>query len=188
MPETTTYSGAPIPVGTDAHQVPADLKKYANHVDPMLVLKAADEAERNARFADVPTGTLVSGTDRRIIWRKEGTGWDTVWSYTPWTRVSLLNSFTAGQTIYWSRIGDIVYWRGALMLPPVSSYPGGEYKAWCDVPTEARPIQNNQRFPAGTDAADPVNAAFRCTDGQFMAYCNPRTTAWLATSMVYRAA
>lgn len=188
MPENTTYSRAPIPVGSDADRVPADLKKYATHIDPLLNLKAADEAERNSLYADVPNGTLVSGTTRRAIWQKRDASWDTVWALTPWTRISLINSFTEGQAIYWSRVGEIVYWRGALKLPAAESYPGGSWMAWANVPTEARPIQNSQRFAVGCDAGSPVNAAMRCTDGQMMAFCGPRTTSWLSVDMVYRAA
>lgn len=91
----TDYSEAPIPQGTDAALVPADLQAYADHIDTQLVLRASSEADRDARYGDVPNGTIVVHTGDATEWIKvptsiDASGWVTHWRpTTPWTNCSL---------------------------------------------------------------------------------------------------
>ncbi len=70
MPGTLTYSGARYPLTTEADTVPADLLRFGTDIDQLLVLKAASIADRNANFANVASGTLVSCAALGVVWQK----------------------------------------------------------------------------------------------------------------------
>lgn len=82
MPELTPLAAIPIPLWDEADQVPPDLKAAFIAAEQGLVLRAINQADRDARYSDVPEGTIVSGTDQDAIWRKNATGWQTIWSDT----------------------------------------------------------------------------------------------------------
>lgn len=73
MPQNLTYSGARIPTTTEADTVPADLLRFGTDIDQMLVLKATSQADRDAKYANVNAGTLVSCAALGIVWQKIST-------------------------------------------------------------------------------------------------------------------
>lgn len=73
MPTTLTFSAARLPTTTEADTVPADLLRFGTDIDQMLVLKAASQADRDARLAGVNAGTLVSCAPLGILWQKTST-------------------------------------------------------------------------------------------------------------------
>lgn len=78
MPDTDPWTGIRVPLGNEADVVPADLARMREDFRDLLNLKAVNEADRNARYGDVPSGTLVSSTTTRDVWKKLDTGWKLV--------------------------------------------------------------------------------------------------------------
>lgn len=74
MPQSLTYSGARVPLTTEADTVPADLLRFGTDIDQQLVLKATSQADRDARFANVSKSTLVSCAALGIVWQKKADG------------------------------------------------------------------------------------------------------------------
>lgn len=73
MPNTP-LSKVPYPSGSDAPAAAADMMAAFMALDDRLVLKAVDEADRNARYAEAPVSTIVISGQSRRAWIKTGTG------------------------------------------------------------------------------------------------------------------
>jgi hypothetical protein len=74
MPGNLTYSGARYPLNTESDTVPADLLRFGTDIDQLLVLKAVSVSDRDAKFANVTAGTLVSCAPLGIVWQKKADG------------------------------------------------------------------------------------------------------------------
>lgn len=199
MVEYTPYGEIPIPTEFEADQVPADLKRAFYQVDPQLVLRARSELDRNTKYADVPRGTIVTGTEVEAVWRKRDTGsnsWDRLWSDSGWNEVNLLNSFqivSDASRPRWRRVGELVVWRGLIKLP--SGYNGAGpstpesdgWVAWCNVPGDALPSMNNETWPSFGGAGEEADAGIRYLDGQMHLYsqANGSRSLWFSTSFTY---
>lgn len=81
---TLTYSGAPYPETSDANDPPGDFLAFGNTLDQLVNLKATSTADRNARFANVAAGTIVTCNAESVVWMKTTTpptaaAWATVY-------------------------------------------------------------------------------------------------------------
>lgn len=86
MPNTP-LSKVPYPSGSDAPAAAADMMAAFMALDDRLVLKAVDEADRNARYAEAPTGSFCVSGESTTVWFKTGPGpteWFTLYSDTGW--------------------------------------------------------------------------------------------------------
>lgn len=86
MPNTP-LSKVPYPSGSDAPAAAADMMAAFMAMDDRLVLKAVDEADRNARYAEAPTGSFCVSGESKMVWFKTGPGpteWFTLYSDTGW--------------------------------------------------------------------------------------------------------
>lgn len=78
MPIFSKYAQIRTPVPPEANAVPADLAAMVDGFDRLVNLQAVDEADRDARYGDVPAGTLVSLTTRGQLTWKGLDGWQVV--------------------------------------------------------------------------------------------------------------
>lgn len=74
MPANLTFSAARIPLSTEADNVPSDLLRFGTDIDELLVLKATSVADRDAKYATVDAGTLVTCANLGIVWQKKADG------------------------------------------------------------------------------------------------------------------
>lgn len=198
MPEYTTNAKIPVPLWEEGDNIPPDMKRSFEFIDPMLVLRASSEADRNTRYNGVPVGTLVTCTVDKTLWRKEASGWSTLWSSSGWSTVTLINGFQTVSTASapaWRRIGDVVYWRGLIKLP--SDYVGYEsggspvsgWLDWCTCPADAVPSINGQIFPSYGLAAGENTGGLRYNLGgmSMASAANGSRNIWFGVSMSYPA-
>lgn len=189
MPDTNHPSGIRVPLGSDAFAPPADLSRFRDDVGPMLVYRATDEADRDARYGSLGIGQLVEATSKEAIWRKTATGWRTVWSWVDWTQVALLNSFTSPEGVFWKRVGDQVFWRGRIRMP--DDYTSG-YLSFCAVPADARPSTStaNHTFAAASNTPTGMSIVYVGSGAyayQLQAYAALPTAAYIPVAMTYLA-
>jgi hypothetical protein len=79
VPDTTTFGGDPIPTGPEGAWVPGSMMDYAESIDPKLVHTVADQAARDANFATLPAGHIVTCAPGKTVWMSLGGGlWHTV--------------------------------------------------------------------------------------------------------------
>lgn len=86
MPNTP-LSKVPYPSGSDTPAAAADMMAAFMSMDDRLVLNAIDQADRDARYSEAPTSTLVVSGPSQKIWLKTGDGptdWITIWEDTGW--------------------------------------------------------------------------------------------------------
>jgi len=113
MPDTSTYSGLPVPLYSEDADLPVALGDFRESIEPRINLVAESVADMQDRYGGVPAGTLVSVPDIPAIYQKlvtltntwrvvsEDTGWNTfsgaVWA-DDWSNVSSgwrrVNGFT----------------------------------------------------------------------------------------------
>ncbi len=84
MPDATTFGGDPIPTGPEGAWVPGSLMAYAESIDPKLIHAATSQADRDARFATLPAGSLVTWEAGGTVWLKLASGWQAIISDTGW--------------------------------------------------------------------------------------------------------
>ncbi|WP_106430255.1 hypothetical protein [Streptomyces sp. SPB78] len=96
---TIGYASLPVPAGGSAPVVPGDFAALATAVDKDLPKRATSRADRDARFAALPAGSIVTAPDG-TLWTKTSAGWLTVNApITPWDRtVSLKSGFQQGDS------------------------------------------------------------------------------------------
>ena len=86
MPNTP-LSRVPYPSGSDAPAAAADMMAAFMSMDDRLILKAVDEADRDSKYADAPTGSFCVSGESKMIWFKTGPGpteWFTLYADTGW--------------------------------------------------------------------------------------------------------
>lgn len=86
MPNTP-IAKIPYPSGSDAPAAAADMMAAFMNLDDRVVLKAIDAADRDSKYADAPTGSLVTSGPSKTVWLKHGpnpTDWTTVHEDTGW--------------------------------------------------------------------------------------------------------
>ncbi|RLL68127.1 hypothetical protein D7M15_16200 [Streptomyces sp. Z26] len=78
-----------MPGGGDGPLGPAALAALATALDPRLVHRVGDQADRDEEFADAPPGTLVIAADGTAWWRAAST-WVTLYEPVPaWRGITL---------------------------------------------------------------------------------------------------
>lgn len=86
---TIGYADLPVPGGGDGPLGPAALAALATALDPRLVHRVGDQADRDEEFADAPPGTLVIAADGTAWWRAAST-WVTLYEPVPaWRGITL---------------------------------------------------------------------------------------------------
>lgn len=83
----------PYPSGPDAPAAAADMMGLVMAMDPRLVLPAIDEADRDSKYANAPTSTMVVSGPSKKIWVKTGPG-PTDW-WVVYERQEVRTGFTA---------------------------------------------------------------------------------------------
>lgn len=182
MPANLQYSQARVPIGSEANAVPADLARFGDDIDQLLVLKAVDEADRDARYSTVTTGTLVSGTGTPKLWRKSASGWATVWYDSGWINQSLTadpSIMTMPVQLAYRRLGPEVWWRGAIQVQ--SSYTPNTFATALTMPGEARsPI--NIGTPYGVNSATVQGQVSILANGELRVWMNAVSSAFIDLS------
>ncbi|MFE9810715.1 hypothetical protein [Streptomyces sp. NPDC005548] len=108
----------PIPGGGDAPAGPGEFAALGLAIDPHLVQHVADQAERDAQYADAPLHTAVSAADGSL-WLKTSASantWATVYEPEPaWRPIELLAGYTSDTyTPQARRVGSHVWLRGRI--------------------------------------------------------------------------
>jgi hypothetical protein len=67
---TSPWSGTPLPDDLDADDVPAVLAAIFDNIDSQFNLVADDNADRDARYALLPAGSVVTTLDSFSMWLK----------------------------------------------------------------------------------------------------------------------
>ena len=73
MTTPTPYTGAPVSTASESPDWPASLWAYANTIDDQHVLYATSQANRDALYANVRAGAIVSCAALGIVWQKKTT-------------------------------------------------------------------------------------------------------------------
>lgn len=66
----TTFGKDPLPEMGEGAVVPAHLSSAFNSMDPRTVHVAVDEQDRDAQYAALPAGSIVSCPNKRMAWLK----------------------------------------------------------------------------------------------------------------------
>lgn len=72
---TTDLARLPYPSGGAAPYAAADLMALAKSLDPLVLLRATDEADRDAKYLGAAAGSIVVGTARDAVWQRTASGW-----------------------------------------------------------------------------------------------------------------
>lgn len=131
MPDTSSYSGLPVPLLTEAANGPDAFLQFRDVLEPHIVLFATSISDRDARYGPTPAGTLVSIPSIPAIYQKladgintwrvasEDTGWQNfsagVWAAN-WTDQGSAWRRTNGVTLVDLR----VTWTGDQITAPSS--------------------------------------------------------------------
>ena len=73
MTTPTPYTGAPVSTAGETPDWPASLWAYANTIDDQHILYATSQANRDALYANVRAGAIVSCAALGIVWQKTTT-------------------------------------------------------------------------------------------------------------------
>lgn len=86
MTDTSTYGKYPIPTSPEAPDAPAQFMNLVQALDEHTVLWALNAADRDAEYAAVLPGTIVSSTTAPwSVWQKKtGSGWNSLYEDTGW--------------------------------------------------------------------------------------------------------
>jgi hypothetical protein len=109
------WSGARVPDATEGDAVPADLLRYGTDINPLLVLQADDQTDRDANFATVPNGTVVSCAALNVVWQKITGGWKTYGYQTSWAAPGV--TWASG----WTDAGSTVRREGNLLVGVITA-------------------------------------------------------------------
>lgn len=82
MPDLTPFAQLPYPVGAEDPDGPAALMQLAEKIDPQLVLYAVNSADRDARYADLDNGLVITTSAPWTAWLRHPTGWLTLYEDT----------------------------------------------------------------------------------------------------------
>lgn len=94
MPDQTIFGGYPVPVATEAAELPAQMMAFAESIDVHTVLFCTSQGDRDARYSDLPAGAIVSTTTYpSYVWKRVVTvggelGWVTIHEDTGWQAFS----------------------------------------------------------------------------------------------------
>ncbi|AZM53342.1 hypothetical protein DMA15_12735 [Streptomyces sp. WAC 01529] len=118
-----------IPSGADAPVGPGALYELGEDVDPHLIQHVADQAERDATFADAPLHTFVSAEDGSLWVKTSATAntWATIYEPLPaWRPLELLGGYQEDTyTPQVRRIGKQVWLRGRIARTDGTVIPNG---------------------------------------------------------------
>lgn len=185
MPEHLPGTGVPIPLDTEKVKIPADLKAAFLAVNSLYVLRAKNQADMVTRYgnnANVQPGVIITGTEQKAVWRKETSGFSTLWSDTGWKSPGrFIDPWTAAQPLQYRVIGDVCYWRGILQPPGTASE--GLTKI-CNVPAEARPSQTSLWTISGRNSGN-IGTLWMTTDGLLQCYLNVASNAYFGVPNPY---
>lgn len=141
---STQRAGIPYPAATDAPTAAADMQAMAESLDPNVVLRATDAADRDAKYLSPVPGMLVTGDDG-TVWVADQLGdWHTVYEpLPPWVNLTFASGVTSGDGGARKTSDGHVTLRGLL-----SSTGGGlehaTVLAW--VPAGFEPVVGGSRF------------------------------------------
>jgi hypothetical protein len=160
MPTALPWSGARVPDATEGDDVPADLLRYGTDINPLLVLQADDQTDRDANFATVPDGTVVSCAALNLLWQKISSGWKTYGYQTAYAAPGV--TWASG----WTDSGSSVRREGNLLVGVIAAAYNVDIGPFnsagnltdlpvCTLPTDLRPpfnlpVQWKSAFGSGT--------------------------------------
>jgi hypothetical protein len=90
MPELTLFGAYPTPTGPEAADLPGQMMAFADALDAHTVLQAAGEGDRDAKYGDLPVGSIVTSTLAPwSVWLRieaplGGLTWATIYADTGW--------------------------------------------------------------------------------------------------------
>jgi len=138
MPDTSSYSGLPVPLLSEAANLPAALTDFRDDLEPHIVLFATSVSDMTSSYGAAPLGTVVSIPSIPAMYQKVASGWRVTSEDTGWQTIADAN-FEAD----WDNISSA--WRrvnGYTMVDIRATFTGvtersSPHRRACSSPTSA---------------------------------------------------
>lgn len=87
MPDTSSYSGLPVPLLSEAANLPAALTDFRDDLDPHIVLFATSVSDMTSSYGAAPVGTMISIPSIPAVYQKVASGYRVVSEDTGWQTI-----------------------------------------------------------------------------------------------------
>lgn len=170
MPDTSTFSGLPVPLYSEDADLPVALGDFRSSLEPRIVLQAESVADMQDRYGATPPGTIVSVPSTPAVYQKTPAGansWRVISEDTGWQTFpgSIWKPNWANVSSGWRRVnGFTMVDIGATYTGPQVDAPSSGNIPDIDVltlPSNVAPV--HQRVPTNFLASSP---------GTMLAYVN----------------
>jgi len=91
MPDTSSYSGLPVPLLSEAANLPAALTDFRDDLEPHIVLFATSVSDMTSSYGAAPLGTVVSIPSIPAMYQKVASGWRVTSEDTGWQTIADAN-------------------------------------------------------------------------------------------------
>lgn len=147
MPFATDFAQIPYPGNTDADNPPGDFASLAQYLDTRVLLRAANSADRDAKYSGVPDGVIVVSTTDGTIWIRAGGAWLVLWAPVGRVNCSMPSNNTGNPQALMEWVGGK---RRVLMSGTISKTDGSNFISenlagvgvFCTVPASMLPSQD----------------------------------------------